>query len=76
MHVVETGGRSCEVKLAVFHDYNARLDRGLAASVWSTAGQKSYYFNAHGRLGVQMPWPPEQYLAWLQQPDFNDYDIC
>lgn len=72
--MVEQGIKSVDLRRDVFADYNDRMDAALDECVWGIDGSASYYVNAHGRSGVNMPWTPAEYYAWVEKPDLTDYN--
>ena len=75
VHLIETGQHAMEIKRDVFDSYNALMDKGLDECIWEAPGQKSYYTNDFGRQAVNMPWKPNEYYAWIREPNLEDYDV-
>jgi len=73
--MVEQGIKSVDLRRDVFSDYNDRMDSALGECVWGLDGSNSYYLNAHGRSGVNMPWKPADYYRWVHTPNLADYKI-
>jgi 4-hydroxyacetophenone monooxygenase len=69
--MIESGGKSIEVRQEVFEDYNRGLDEVEKLCIWELV--KSYYVNKHGRQQVSNPWLPDKYFPWVEEPDMSDF---
>jgi 4-hydroxyacetophenone monooxygenase len=73
VELIESGGKSIEVKPEVFEDYNVRMDEAEKLCIWEMV--KSYYVNKHGRQQVSNPWLPHTYFPWVEKPEMADFII-
>jgi 4-hydroxyacetophenone monooxygenase len=75
--MIESGGRSLEVRQQVFDDYNARLDEATKKLIWEKEGPagKNYYVNRFGRQNVNLPWDNDEYFEMVESPDLADFDL-
>jgi 4-hydroxyacetophenone monooxygenase len=71
--LIETDRRR-DVRPEAFTQFNERLDRKSSDLIWTMPGH-SYYVNAHGREGVNMPLDIAEYYRLLEQPNFAHFDF-
>ncbi|MEQ9142985.1 MAG: NAD(P)/FAD-dependent oxidoreductase [Parvibaculaceae bacterium] len=57
---------------SAFEAYNEALRQRVPQTVWASGGCDSWYFDASGTPNLY-PFPPEQYLADMHNPDFSEY---
>ncbi|MGI9246531.1 MAG: flavin-containing monooxygenase [Steroidobacteraceae bacterium] len=69
----ERGLRRVDVKRAVMDEYNRRLQRDLARSVWSTIGS-SWYKLADGTITNNWPHSTIRYRRLLREARLEDYE--
>ncbi len=74
--VVESGGEVIEVTAAATAEYNERLERQLADSVWATqTGATTYYRNKAGRVTLPSPWRMVDFWTMLRSPEPNAFVV-
>jgi len=61
-------------KEEAFDAYNEAMKATLPNTVWVTGGCTSWYIDKSG-LPNLYPWPPENYLAEMRDPDFDEYRL-
>ena len=61
-------------KQASFETYNAEMHARVPSTVWASGGCSSWYFDKSGVPNLY-PFPPEQYLADMHDPDFSEYRL-
>jgi hypothetical protein len=66
--------RAMDVNRQVLRDYNEKLQKELAGTVW-VANCESWYKNAAGK--VVNNWPRSTLAYWwlMRSPDFTDFDM-
>ena len=74
VHMVENDYQEVEVRHDAFQRYNDAMDEENKNLLWESQGKGSYYVNAQGRSGVNMPWSVHDFYAMVKQPDFDDFD--
>ncbi|QLQ09826.1 MAG: NAD(P)-binding domain-containing protein [Nocardioidaceae bacterium] len=72
--LVESGQASIEVRREVFDRYNQELDEVMSSLIFTMPG-RSYYVNEHGRVGVEVALPADQYHARIVRPNPDDFEL-
>jgi cyclohexanone monooxygenase len=67
------GLASADVRPEAQAAWNARLDRGLAGSVWAVGGCTSYYQDAGGRNAAAWPWTMHAMQRELRRFPLEDF---
>jgi 4-hydroxyacetophenone monooxygenase len=75
VNLIEGGHRSMVCRRDTFEKYNCELDEEMRKYIWNIEGQKSYFLNEHGRIGVFVSLHPVEYFERLRTPNMADFDI-
>jgi 4-hydroxyacetophenone monooxygenase len=73
--MLEGKHKSMEVKQAVFEEYNVAQDEAMTSLIWNEQNQDSYYKNAYGRVGHNMPWRASTYIRMIENLQPSDYEF-
>lgn len=71
----ERGRRAMDVRAEVHDRYNAWIDEGNRARVWSVSGVNSWYKNEHGRSAQNWPFSLLDYFTCTRRPDPEAYEL-
>jgi 4-hydroxyacetophenone monooxygenase len=74
VNLVESGRACIEVRREAFDAYNSQLDDAMSGLIFALPGH-SYYVNEHGRVGVEVAFPADEYRARLVRPDMDDFEL-
>ena len=67
-----TGAATLEVRLEVQRDYNERVQRAFAGTVWTSGGCKSWYLDERGRNTTL--WPGFTWRFWQRSRRMDPAD--
>ncbi|WP_116367841.1 flavin-containing monooxygenase [Parahaliea mediterranea] len=72
--LLSNGLRSLDVNAGVMRDYNVKMQKDLANTVW-VASCDSWYKNDAGKVVNNWPHTTTRYWWQMRAPDFSDFDM-
>jgi cation diffusion facilitator CzcD-associated flavoprotein CzcO len=70
------GGRRIEVRASVQREFNRKIHKRLAGSVWNAGGCESWYLDDKGFNRAAWPGSSASYWRRMRAPHRNDFDIA
>lgn len=65
-----------EVRRDAQDNWNEKVQRDLAGTVWNVGGCSSYYIDANGRNSIGFPWSTNTMRRVLAEFDTDSYDVA
>ncbi|GAB3283899.1 flavin-containing monooxygenase [Parahaliea aestuarii] len=72
--LLANGLSSLDINASVMRDYNVKMQRDLADTVW-VASCDSWYKNDAGKVVNNWPHTTTRYWWHMREPDFSDFDM-